>query len=181
MKTRIFTLVLGTILLFTLLSCRKERPQPPTIENRDIKEFSPNVNDTVTLYDNLPMLFKKDSVYYYHYKELKRPFEEEKGIRPIGVFRGYHREEGLNYFVFYLNKKGNKCYTILRSDERKGGLVIQTRLQEPFNKQGIVNTVEQNNKHKYDCYVDIYVLYVLQNGFEFHLLYYDKDIKIKHQ
>ncbi len=87
MKTRILTLVLGLVLLFALFSCRKERPEPPIIEVRDIKEFSPSVNDTVTLYDYLPMLFRKDSIYYYHYKEQKRPFEEpEKGVRPVGVF-----------------------------------------------------------------------------------------------
>lgn len=179
MKTRIFTLVLGTILLFALLSCRKERPQPPTIENRDIKEFSPNVNDTVTLYDNLPMLFKKDSIYYYHYKYPKKHSEGfEKDVRPVGVFRGYHKEDYWNYFVFYLNEKRNKCYTILCSDGRR--LVFQTLLQEPFNKQEIVNTVEQNNWHKCNCYVDIYVLYVLQNGFKFYPLYYDENIKIQH-
>ena len=89
MKTRILTLILGLILSFVLFSCRKERPEPPTIEARDIKEFSPSVNDTVTLYDNLYMLFKKDSIYYYHYKYQQEVFREaEKGICPVGVFRG---------------------------------------------------------------------------------------------
>lgn len=179
MKTRIWILVLVLILSFVLFSCRKERPEPPTIEARDIKEFSPSVTDTITLYDYLPMLFRKDSIHYYHYKEQKRPFEEpEKGVRPVGVFRGYHQKDGWNFFVFCLNEKKNKYYNILRSDGKH--FVFQTWLQEPSNKQEIVNIVTRNNQYKYDCYVDIYVLYVLQNGFDFYPLYYDKDIKIQH-
>ena len=179
MKTRILILVLGLVLSFTLFSCKKEKPQPPTIEEHVIKEFSPSVNDAVTLYDNLPMLFKKDSIYYYHYKYQKRPFGEfEKGVRPVGVFRGWRKELNWNFFVFYLNGKEGKCYTILSCDKTK--FVSQTWLQEPFNKQEIVNTVERYNRRKYNCYVDIYVLYVLYNGYHFYPLYYDKDIKVSH-
>lgn len=179
MKTRILILVLGLVLSFTLFSCKKEKPQPPTIEEHVIKEFSPSVNDTVTLYDNLYMLFKKDSVYYYHYKYQKEFFREaEKGIRPVGVFRGWRKEFDRYYFVFHLNGKIDKCYTILCFDEN--GNVTQTWLQEPFNKQEIVNIVERDNWRKYSCYVDIYVLYVLQNDFKFYPLYYDRDIKIQH-
>ena len=180
MKIRIFTLVLGTILLFVLPSCRKERPEPPTIEARNIKEFSPSVTDTVTLYDNLYMLFKRDSVCYYYYKYQKEVFGEvEKGIRPVGVFRGWRKEFNRHYFVFHLSEKADKCYTILCCDEN--GNVTQTWLQEPFNKQEIVNIVERDNWRKYACYVDIYVLYVIQNGFKFYPLYYDKDVKVPHE
>lgn len=176
MKTRIFTLVLGTALIFALFSCRKEQPQPPTIENRDIKEFSPNVNDTVTLYNNLPMLFKKDSIYYYHYKDPnKHSGRFKKDVCPVGVFRGYYKENYEHFFVFYLN---DKEYAILHPVDKR--LVLQTWLQKPSNKQEIVKLVERDNGRKYSYYVDIYVLYVLQNGFEFYPLYYDKDIKIKH-
>ena len=179
MKTRILTLILGLILSFVLFSCRKERPEPPTIEVRDIKEFSPSVTDTVTLYDNLYMLFKKDSIYYYHYKYQEEYLGEiKKGIRPVGVFRGWRKEFNKNYFVFYLNKKTDKYYTILCSDEN--GNITQTWLEEPFNKQEIVNTVERDNQRKYNYYVDIYVLYVLQNRFNFYPLFYDEDIKIQH-
>ena len=179
MKTRIFILVFGAALLFALLSCKKERPQPPKIEVRDIKEFSPTVNDTVSLYDKLPFLFKKDSIYYYHYKYQKEIFgEAEKGIRPVGVFRGWRKEISGDYFVFHLSGTADNCYTILCLDESSH--VTQTWLQEPFNKQEIVKMVERDNRRKYEYYVDIYVLYVLQNGFKFYPLYYDKDIKIKH-
>lgn len=179
MKTRIWILVLGLILSFALFSCRKEKLAPPTIDLRDIKEFSPSVNDTVTLHNYLPFLSKKDSIYYYHCKDQKRFFKGwEKGTCPVGVFRGYHKKHSGNFFVFCLNEEENKCYTILYSDGRH--LVFQTWLQEPFNKQEIVNIVTRNNRHKYDCYVDIYVLYVLQNGFDFYPLFYDEDIKTQH-
>ena len=162
----------------TLFSCKKEKPQPPTIEEHVIKEFSPSVNDTVTLYDNLPMLFKKDSIYYYHYKYQEEYLREiKRGVRPVGVFRGWRKEFIRHYFVFHLSGK-DKRYTILCFDEN--GHVTQTWLEEPFNKQEIVNTVERDNRRKYNYYVDIYVLYVLQNDFSFYPLFHDEDIKIQH-